>query len=108
MDVYVLSKSTRKNKKWMVKFPNSKTVVHFGGVKEDGSLYSDYTKHKDKNRKARYLARHFKNENWNKSGIKSAGFWSRWLLWNQETLKKSIKDTEKRFSINIIKRVNGK
>ena len=54
--------------------------------------YSDYTKHKDPDRKERYIDRHKKNENWRKSGINIAGFYSRWLLWNKPTLTQSARD----------------
>jgi len=93
-----LKKSTRSDKKYMViiHLDKSKKTVHFGAKD-----YSDYTKHKDPERKERYITRHKKTENWNKSGIKSAGFWSRWILWNKPTFKGSITDTEKRFNIKI-------
>jgi len=97
-----LKKSTRSDKKYMVIIhldkskSKSKKTVHFGAKD-----YSDYTKHKDPERKERYIARHKKTENWNKSGITSAGFWSRWILWNKPTFKGSITDTEKRFNIKI-------
>ncbi len=50
---------------------------------------SDFTHHKDQQRKQRYIKRHT-NENWLKSGIDTAGFWSRWLLWNKPTIKTAI------------------
>ena len=59
--------------------------------------YSDFTIHKDPERKQRYINRHEKNENWTKSGIDSAGFWSRWLLWNKPSIKSSYQDIKKRF-----------
>lgn len=82
------------------------TIVYSDGtqktVKFGASGYSDYTLHKDPERKKRYVIRHSKgNENWNKSGIATAGFWSRWLLWNLPSLSASIKDTERRFSLKI-------
>ena len=43
--------------------------VHFGA-----QGYSDYTKHKDPERKRRYITRHQKSENWTKSGVLTAGF----------------------------------
>ena len=92
----VLKESSRKGKKFMVKVDNK--TIHFG---QEGA--SDYTKNKDDDRKNKYIVRHTKRENWNKSGIKTAGFWSRWLLWNKKTLQASIKDTEKRFDITIKK-----
>jgi len=90
-----LGPSHRPTKKWMVKTPTKN--VHFGAF---GS--SDYTLHKDQKRKNRYLARHRKRENWTSSGIATAGFWSRWLLWNTPNLADAVRDIEKRFNIKII------
>ena len=58
---------------------------------------SDFTKHKDEDRKNRYIDRHKHNEDWGKSGIDTAGFWSRWLLWNKPTIRESYQDIKKRF-----------
>ena len=66
--------------------------VYFGAAG-----YSDFTKHKDEERKNRYINRHKNNENWTKSGIDTAGFWSRYLLWNMPTIKASYEDIKKRF-----------
>lgn len=92
----IFKKSTNKGKKFMVILPSGKKV-HFGA-----SGYSDFTKHKDFDRMQRYNARHKKNENWGKSGINTAGFWAKWILWNKPSLSASIKDTERRFNIKII------
>jgi hypothetical protein len=95
MDV-VISKSDNKNKK-MKAVINGKKTVHFG---QAGA--SDMTQHKDKDRKQRYIDRHKKNENWGASGVDTAGFYSRWLTWNKDTLTKSVDDLNKRFkNINI-------
>ena len=59
--------------------------------------YSDYTKHRDEARKQRYIDRHKNNENWGKSGIDTAGFWSLWLLWHLPTIKDSYNDIKKRY-----------
>lgn len=56
---------------------------------------SDFTKHRDEERKQRYLDRHRDNENWN--DITTAGAWSRWLLWNKPTIQESLADIRKRF-----------
>ena len=61
--------------------------------------YSDFLKHKDVERKRRYILRHKKKEDW--TDPLTAGFWSRWLLWNKSTIELSIKDIEKRFDITI-------
>lgn len=92
---YTLSKSTRTDKKYMIIEPNGK-IIHFGA-----KGYSDYTKHKDSERKKRYINRHKINENWNKSGIETAGFWSRWILWNEPSVIDSIKNLENKFNIKI-------
>jgi hypothetical protein len=89
-----LAKSTRAVKKYMVKVDDK--IVHFGA-----KGYEDFTTHGDESRKERYLARHKTNEDWTKSGIDTAGFWSRWLLWNKPTIKESVKDIEKRFGVKI-------
>lgn len=78
----------------MVLINNKK--IHFG---QEGA--SDFTKHKDVKRKQRYINRHEKRENWKKSGIQTAGFWSRWILWNKPTLRGSINDVNKKFNVKI-------
>ncbi len=79
-----------KNKFYIITKTEQK--VYFGAAG-----YSDFTKHKDEARKQRYIKRHENNEDWGKSGIDTAGFWSRWLLWNKETIKESYDDIKKRF-----------
>ncbi len=90
----LLSKSPRADKKYRVILPNNERV-DFGATG-----YEDYTTHKDPNRKERYLLRHAKNENWNDPF--SAGFWSRWLLWNKPSLEESIEDIEGMLKIKIL------
>lgn len=92
-----LTKSSKPYKKYMVRIKNK--TIHFGA-----SGYSDYTKHKSKNRMKLYETRHRSKENWNKTGIRTAGFWSKWLLWNKPTLKQSIEDIQQRFNIRIIRK----
>ena len=60
---------------------------------------SDFTLHKNEARKQLYINRHKNNENWTKSGIDTAGFWSRWILWHFPTIKESYQDIKKRFNI---------
>jgi len=59
--------------------------------------YEDFTTHQDPQRKQRYINRHQSKENWSKSGIDTAGFWSRWLLWNLPTINASYEDIKRRF-----------
>ena len=94
----ILQKSSSPKKKFMVRIDNK--TVHFGAKN-----YSDYTIHKDKKRMHRYENRHRSRENWKKSGIKKAGFWSKWILWNKPSFLKSIKDAERRFKIKIKRKI---
>jgi hypothetical protein len=95
-----LSRSEKPDKKFKVKVGLKKATplktIHFGA-----KGMSDYTINKDPNRKKLYIKRHKARENWSKSGIQTAGFWSRWLLWNKPTLDESIRDIEKRFRLSI-------
>lgn len=72
------------------------TKVDFGAAG-----YSDYTIHKNKQRKDSYLARHRKRENWTKSGIKTAGFWARWILWNRTSIRASVNHVRRKFNLKI-------
>ena len=86
-------KSDKPDKKYYI-ITNNDKKVYFGAAG-----MSDFTKHKDEARKQRYIKRHQNNENWSKPGIDTAGFLSRWLLWNKPTIKESYTDLERRFSI---------
>ena len=91
----VIKKSTKPEKKMMAIFTleNGKNkTVHFGA-----SGMSDYTIHKDDERKKRYLERHRKNENW--SAPMTAGALSRWILWNKKSKVASISDYKKKFKL---------
>ena len=61
--------------------------MHFGATG-----YEDFTTNKDEKRKVSYLARHKATEDWTLSGVDTAGFWARWLLWNKPSLSASIRD----------------
>lgn len=54
--------------------------VYFGAVG-----YDDFTTHKDPSRKERYIARHKNKEDWTRKGINTAGWWSRFYLWEALT-----------------------
>ena len=94
MTEIIITKSKKSDKKYDARIDGKKTIS-FGSAG-----MSDFTKHKDEERKQRYINRHKKNENW--SDPKTAGFMSKHLLWNKPTLSESIKDTNNRFkNINI-------
>ena len=91
----VIKKSTNPKKKYMAIFyENGKRVktTHFGAAG-----MSEYTKHKNKTRKNRYMTRHRKRELWN--DYMSAGSLSRYILWNKPTLRASITDYKRRFGL---------
>ena len=90
----VIMPSNRKDKKFMARIDDKKTI-HFGA-----KGMSDYTIHKDDERKERYILRHQKNENWN--DINTAGFFSRWILWEKPTLSEAVKNINNKFkNINV-------
>lgn len=89
--------STRKKNKYMAVFSDG-TTTHFGGINKDGTPYSDFTIHKDQERKERYIKRHEKNENWD--DFKTAGSLAYHILWNKPTLEESIKDYKRKFKLN--------
>lgn len=91
----VIKKSTNPKKKYMAIFYEGDKKVrttHFGA-----SGMSDFTKHRDPKRKQRYINRHKKRENWN--DFMSAGSLSRYILWGETTLKKSIDEYKKKFKL---------
>lgn len=92
---YVLQPSPRSAKKWRITTPWGK-IVDFGATG-----YSDYTLHKDPSRQNNYISRHAPREDWTHSGTGTAGFWSRWILWNLPDFMESVRDTESRFGIRI-------
>ena len=80
-------------KKYQVNFSDGSTVK-FGA-----KGYSDYTMHKDPERMRRYLVRHRRRENW--SNPKTAGFWSRWLLWSAPTLSGAKRIIRNKFGLTV-------
>ena len=65
--------STRKDKKYMIYNPENGKWFHFGS-----SNYSDYTKHKDQQRRIHFFIR---NQRWAEADMYSAAYSSYNLLW---------------------------
>jgi hypothetical protein len=84
-------KSPNKKKKYRAYFSSGKHT-DFGAVG-----YQDYTKHKDPERKKRYMSRHRKRENW--KSPTTAGALSLYVLWNKPTFRASVADYKKRFKL---------
>ena len=87
----IIKKSSNNNKKFDA-IIDGKKKISFG---QAGA--SDFTFHKNNDRKDRYIDRHKSNEDWTKSGIRTAGFYSRWVTWNKPTIEASVNDLNKKY-----------
>jgi len=96
MKLVSITKSDRDGKKMKAVFKTAEgrtNTTHFGS-----SGMSDYTRHGDTTRRASYLARHKKNENW--SSPTTAGSLSRHILWgNSTSLQSNIKAFKSKFKL---------
>ena len=90
-----ITKSPKQDKKLVAIFSNNGRIkqVHFGA-----KGMSDYSKHKDSARRARYLKRHSARENWNNP--MSAGSLSKFILWGESTsIPKNIASFKRKFKL---------
>ena len=90
-----IKKSNKKDKKFTATFTDKsgkvKKTTHFGA-----KGMSDYTIHKDKERRTRYRKRHTKDLKTNDST--RAGYLSYYILWGDSSnLRQAIKDYKKKF-----------
>ena len=89
-------KSHKSEKKWDAVFDKNgrEKVVSFGAAG-----MSDYTKNKDKTRRALYLQRHSgMGEHWTRPD--TPGALSRWILWGPSTsFRQNLKTYKKRFHL---------
>jgi hypothetical protein len=93
----VIEKATAKNKKWKAIFYDDKgkkiKTTQFGD-----NRYEDYSQHKDKQRRSKYLTRHKKDLE--KGDYMSAGYLSYYILWGQSAaLKTNISNYKKKFNL---------
>ena len=89
-----MAPSNRKGKKYEIVFmkDSGKTLtIHFGS--KNSKTYLD---HKDKTKRANYIARHAPNEDWSKV---NAGSLSRYILWEGTDLETNLNAYFKRFGI---------
>jgi hypothetical protein len=84
-------KSPNPAKKYQAIFSDG-TKTNFGAAG-----MSDYTKHKDPERRKRYMARHKSRENW--KNFKSPGSLSYHILWNKPSFKASVSDYKRKFGL---------
>ena len=89
----IITPANRAGKKFKVSFDGR--TIYFGA-----SGYDDFTTHRDETRKRSYIARHSARENWNDPN--TAGFWSRWLLWNKPSLGESARDISRALGIRVV------
>ncbi len=87
-----LEKSTRPNKKYVIKFEEPNKTIHFGS--KNSSTYLD---HHDKRKRQNYLLRHAVNEDRDRV---NAGSLSAFILWGKTTdLNKNLKYYLNKFNI---------
>lgn len=86
------------NKKFVAEFeitkPNGKKTKR--STKFGAKGMSDYTKHKDTERRNRYITRHTKDLRTNDPT--RAGYLSMYILWNKKTFKASLSDYKRRLN----------
>ena len=93
-NTYILKKSDRKGKRFVIIMPSFGHKHHFGS--DVGETFID---HQDENKKKAWNARHKKDKGW---AIPHSGIYhSRKLLWTKPTLKEAIKEYEKYHNVKI-------
>jgi hypothetical protein len=103
--------SSKPDKKLMIVIDdndNKSKTIHFGQKPYlDFILYNHlYGPTIANKKKKNYIARHAKmGEDWSKNGFPSAGFLSRWILWNKKNIDESLHDIKKKFKIDIINNI---
>jgi hypothetical protein len=48
-----------------------------------------------------------KKEDWTRTGIDTAGFWSRWLLWSHISIPGAVRIIEQKFGVTIRNDIRG-
>lgn len=92
-------KSDNPDKKYKVVLERDgrQKTVHFGATGyKDYTLFSPLEREE---RKRAYISRHKSKEDWTASGIDTAGFWSKHILWNKPTVKASLAETVRAFGL---------
>ena len=95
---YIFKKADDGIHKYVVSLLNEDTK-RINNIKFGAFGMNDYTLTGDISAKERYEARHASREDWTKSGVLTKGFWSKWILWNKESIDASLKDTIRRFKL---------
>lgn len=84
--------------KLVAEFDQPYQLVKFGACDyNDYTIYYQIDRALARQKKAAYLKRHRKNEDW--EDPRTAGALSRWILWNKPTIEESIESYIKRFNM---------
>lgn len=94
METYILKKSDKKGKRFVIIMQDRGHRHNFGS--DVGKTFIDGRTEKEKQN---WIARHRVNKNWDNKH--SSIYYSRMLLWTEPTLKKAIKELEKKNKIKI-------
>ena len=94
METYILKKSDKKGKRFVIIMPSKNHQHHFGS--DVGKTFIDGRTEKEKEN---WIARHRVNKNWDNKH--SSIYYSRMLLWTEPTLKEAIKKLQKKDKIRI-------
>ena len=101
MPIYMkIIPATAKNKKWTAIFSHyvdgKRKIIKMTSFGDN--RYQDYTQHRDKERRSRYLNRHKKDLS--KGNYMNAGYLSYYLLWGQSVaLKTNISNYKRKFNL---------
>jgi hypothetical protein len=91
--------SDNPEKKYMVEIERDgrRKTIHFGarGFKD----YTSFSSLEREQRKRNYISRHQSKEDWSESGIDTAGFWAKHILWNKPSISASLAETRRRFNL---------
>ena len=90
-----IEKSKNPKKKYTAKTDNK--TISFGA-----KGYEDFTIHRDTSRRENYIKRHLAQQDWNIKNL-SAGFLSRYVLWEEPTVKKAVEKLNRKYkSVNFV------
>jgi hypothetical protein len=101
-----IAKTPNNAKKFQVTLYDTETgktkSIRFGSTGRGDYTIFNKTEGKESadEHKRLYILRHQKREDWTKSGVLTAGFWAKNILWNKRSLEDSINDTIKKFDLN--------
>jgi hypothetical protein len=96
-----LHRSDKPEKKYYVELEGESgrtKRVYFGDSKaKDYTLFSALERDE---RRRRYIERHRRNEDWTASGVETAGFWAKHILWGDTpSVQQNLRRTLSRFNL---------